>query len=378
MTGSAIGLYQRFRIGFTLDDAGIRSTGEPSVSVDAPEAAPARSSTSTPLPGLALAVLVAVPASLLGRLVPVVGGPIFGLLLGVSSAVLLRRVTGGGRRLEPGFAVGGKQVLQLSIVLLGTGLPFTQVLRVGGESLPVMVGTLTVALLVAWGVGRALRVDGSARTLIGVGTGICGASAIAAVTSVITVSQAGVAYAVATIFVCNILAVVAFPAFGHLLDLSQSAFGVWSGTAINDTSSVVAAAYSYGTEAGDGAVVVKLARSLMIIPICLALVWWRRRASARRTEHATPMPWWRVFPLFIIGFLLASAARTVGLIPDGWLPLLAAAGPFLITVALTAIGFSLRLPALRQAGVRPLVLGLVVWLAVAASSLGLQALTGQL
>lgn len=338
---------------------------------------------SGPATGLLAAVLVATPAMLLGKLFPVVGGPIFGLLLGGLVAAVLQRFAPPrlgelSERLRPGLAVGSKTVLKLSIVVLGTGLPLSQVLRVGTESLPVMLGTLAVALVAAWGIGRLLRIDTSARTLIGVGTGVCGASAIAAVTSVITVTELQVAYAMGTIFVFNIVAVFAFPALGQLLDLSQPAFGVWSGTAINDTSSVVAAAYSYGAEAGDHSVVVKLTRSLMIIPICLVLLWWQRRRQT--TGHASrPRPrWWRVVPLFILGFLAASAVRTAGMIPETWLPYLAESGAFLITVALTAIGFSLRPSAIRRAGPRPLLLGGAVWLAVAASSLGLQAVSGQL
>lgn len=334
---------------------------------------------SGPLPGVLITAVVAVPATLLGELLPVVGGPIFGLLLGGVSAILVRR-SRFADRLRLGFSFTSKQVLKLSIVVLGTGLSLTQVMRVGGDSLPVMLGTLAVALLAAWGIGRLLRIDTSARTLIGVGTGVCGASAIAAVTSVIAVSELQIAYAMGTIFAFNIVAVLVFPALGHLFDLSQSAFGVWSGTAINDTSSVVAAAYSYGAEAGDHSVVVKLTRSLMIIPICLALVLWRRRREARTaTGHdGTRTQWWRVVPLFILGFLAASAARSAGLIPESWLPPLAQSGTFMITMALTAIGFSLPPAALRQAGPRPLLLGGAVWIAVAASSLGLQAITGQL
>ncbi|TCP44729.1 putative integral membrane protein (TIGR00698 family) [Tamaricihabitans halophyticus] len=335
---------------------------------------------SGPLPGLLLAILVAIPATVLGQFFPVIGGPIFGLALGAGCAILVRRIAGPKvvEHCAAGFAFASKQVLKVSIVLLGTGLSLTQVLQVGTDSLPVMLGTLAVALVVAALLGRLLRVDSGSGTLIGVGTGICGASAIAAASSVLPVRQVQIAYAMATIFLFNVVAVVVFPPLGHLFGLSETAFGVWSGTAINDTSSVVAAAYTYGAEAGDHAVIVKLTRSLMIIPICLALVVWQRKSAARAAGEPAGTSWWRIVPLFILGFLAASAARTLGLIPDSFVDPLSWAATFCITVALTAIGFSLRASAIRQAGPRPLLLGLFVWLAVAVSSLGLQAAFGQL
>jgi uncharacterized membrane protein YadS len=231
--------------------------------------------------------------------------------------------------------------------------------------------------------------------LIGVGTGICGASAIAATTAVIGAEETQVAYAIGTIFTFNIAAVLLFPLLGHLLGMSAHAFGLWSGTAINDTSSVVAAAYSFGGGAGPYSIVVKLTRSLMLIPIVIALAVFRARrarpaavaggpASAGEgavdTAGSAPsghtMPWRKIVPPFLIGFVLASALDTVGVIPNGWHPGLSTLGTFLITTALAAVGLSLRLADMRRAGPRPLLLGAVLWATVAASSLGLQALTG--
>lgn len=219
------------------------------------------------LPGLALAVGVALVATALGRLVPVVGGPVSGIVLGVLVAVAVRP----GERTRPGVAFAARGVLQAAVVLLGAQLSLGQVLRVGAGSLPVMLVTLAVCLAAAYWIGRRLGVVRDLRTLIGVGTGICGASAIAAVTPVIGAAEAEVAYAVSTIFVFNIAAVLTFPALGHLLGLGQHAFGLFAGTAVNDMSSVVAAATTYGGPAADYAVVVKLARTLLIIPVCLGL-----------------------------------------------------------------------------------------------------------
>jgi uncharacterized integral membrane protein (TIGR00698 family) len=324
---------------------------------------------ATRLPGLAVTLLVAAVATGLGLLVPVVGGPVFAIVLGVLAATTLKPLR--ATRLTSGYTFASKTVLQLSIVVLGTGLSLQQVVHVGVSSLPVMLGTLAVALGGAWLLGKWLKVGSDTKTLIGVGTGICGASAIAATTAVIKPKSTETAYAIGTIFTFNIAAVLLFPPIGHLLGLSPHAFGLWAGTAVNDTSSVVAAAYAYGGDAGPYAIVVKLTRSLMIIPIVITLAF----LKARRDDDVH-LPWHRIVPAFLIGFVLAAATDTAGLIPDSWHPALSALGAFLITTALAGIGLSLRFADMRKAGARPLLLGGLLWIAVAASSLGIQALTG--
>ncbi len=333
-------------------------------------------------PGLGVAVLVAGVGTVLGRAVPVVGGPVFAIVLGlVLSSVLGTR----GHRLDRGARFAGGPVLQLSVVLLGFGLPLTQVLATGASSLPVMLGTLAVALGGAALVGRLLGLSSDTTILIGAGTGICGASAIAAVTAVIGAAEARVTYALATIFTFNVAAVLLFPTVGHLLGLSQEAFGLWAGTAVNDTSSVVAATTAYGSEAASYGVVVKLTRALMIIPICVALasLMAHRRARAARAAGAPAgtagrLLWRRMLPLFLLGFLAASALEALGVVPPGWQGALRTASAFLITVALAGIGMITRPAALRAAGPRPLLLGGILWVTVAVTSLLLQLATGTL
>lgn len=319
------------------------------------------------LPGLAVVLVLAAVAVPLGRIVPVIGGPVFGIVLGVLAGVAVPALR--SERCRPGYNLASKGLLQLSIVVLGTGLSLQQVVRVGGSSLPVMLGTLAIALGGAWLFGRLLGVRGDTQTLIGVGTAICGASAIAATTAAINPKRSSVAYALATIFTFNVVAVLTFPPLGHLLGLSPEAFGLWAGTAINDTSSVVAAGYAYSQEAGDQALVVKLTRSLMLVPIVIGLV----VLKSRRTSTASPrLPWRKLVPLFLIGFLAAAGLRTAGLVPLGWLPGLSLIGTFLITTALVAIGLSLRPSELRDTGPRPLLLGAILWVLVAAGSLAIQ------
>ncbi|MFI5593724.1 YeiH family protein [Amycolatopsis sp. NPDC051758] len=333
-------------------------------------------------PGLAVAVTVAAIATLLGELVPIVGGPVFGILLGTLAAAVVPALR--ADRCTVGYAIASKPILQLSIVVLGTGLSLQEVVHVGGSSLPVMLGTLAIALGGAWLLGRLLGVRGDTQILIGVGTGICGASAIAATTAVIKAKQAQVAYAIGTIFTFNIAAVLLFPPIGHLIGMSPHSFGLWAGTAINDTSSVVAASFAYGGDAGSYGIVVKLTRTLMLIPIVIALaVLTARRVAAERGEPVggfrwKALPWRKIIPLFLLGFIAAATLDTVGAIPAGWHPALSTLGTFLITTALAGIGLSLRLADMRRAGHRPLLLGALLWIAVAASSLGLQAITGTL
>jgi len=337
-------------------------------------AAVAIPTTPTPsrLPGLLLSVAIALVALGLGKVAPLIGGPVFGIVLGI----LVRNTVAPGGSYTPGIQFAGKQVLQWSIIALGFGLSLNQVAKTGLESLSVTLVTMTVAFLTAWGLGRLLKVQDKLKILIGVGTAICGGSAIAAVTPIIKPDEHDTAFAISTIFLFNLVAVLLFPLLGHLLHLSDLGFGLWAGTAINDTSSVVAAGYSFSKEAGDYATIVKLTRATLIIPICLILAF--ATAWKQKKQGATDFSLARIFPWFILWFLVASAIRTAGLVPLAIQPALHLAAEFLIIVALTAIGLSANLRKMASTGARPILLGLGVWAAVAVSSLVVQLVIGQL
>ncbi len=330
------------------------------------------------LPGLILATGLAGIAWVAGSLAPVVGGPVFGILLGMTVRTLWQPPP----LFAKGLAFSGKYVLQVSVVLLGLGLSLGQLLETGLESLPVMLGTLLIAFGAMFAFGRMLGVDGELRTLIGAGTAICGGSAIAATSAVIAPTQASIAYAISTIFLYNAIAVLLFPFLGHLLDLSQNAFGLWAGTAINDTSSVVGAGYTYGMAAGDYAVIVKLTRTTMIIPMVLVIAFFHVRAKRQqRADNAVSgsrLPWRKIVPWFILWFVLAVAISSLGVIPDAAQDATGVLARVLITVALTAIGLSAQFSAMRRTGLRPLLLGGLLWVTVAVSSLLLQALFDRL
>jgi uncharacterized integral membrane protein (TIGR00698 family) len=328
-------------------------------------------------PGLLLALAIGLLALLLGDREPLIGGPVFGIVLGV----LARNLFAPGERFDAGIRFGGQQVLQWSIVMLGFGLSLGQVATTGLESLWVTLVTMSTAFLAAWLLGRGLGVHNKLAILIGVGTAICGGSAIAAVTPIIRPDDHDTAFAISTIFLFNLVAVLLFPLLGHLMHLSDLGFGLWAGTAINDTSSVVAAGYSYSHAAGNYATIVKLTRSTLIIPISLVLVSYVAAREKRRYKQQGQVGRFslaRVFPWFILWFLVASAVRTAGLIPSAIQPALHILAELMIIVALTAIGLAANLGRMARTGVRPIVLGLGVWVAVAVSSLLVQLVMGKL
>lgn len=330
------------------------------------------------LPGLTLVGIIAVLATVMSHVVPLVGAPVFAIVGGVL-ATFLRPPSAVTR---PGVNFASKTMLQVAIVTLGAILSFHQVLVTGASSIPVMLPTLTVALLGAFVVGRALKINTDLRTLIGVGTSICGASAIAATDSVIAAPEADVSYAIATIFLFNVAAVLTFPWLGHVVHASPHGFGLWAGTAVNDVSSVAATAAIFGHGATSTAIITKLTRTLMIIPITLFLAFWRDRRNTvlgeDRRKPALLVHLRRTFPKFIIWFLVAVALDTFGVLPSSWHTQVSELSQFLITAALAGVGLSTKARDIRKAGVRPMVLGATLWILVSVTSLFLLVVTGGL
>jgi uncharacterized integral membrane protein (TIGR00698 family) len=316
----------------------------------------ATASLSDRIPGVALCLAVAGVATGLAGLLGLGSGPVIGIALGLIVGTLL----GPRDRLRCGVKWSGSVPLRAAVVVLGAELPLGAVASQGVRSLPGVVITMAGCLVVAALLGRRLGIPRRLRTLVGVGTAICGASAIAAVTPVIDAQETEVGYSVATIFLFNVLAVLLFPLLGHALGLGQRSFGVFAGTAVNDLSSVVAAAGLYGAGALKTAVIVKLTRTLMIVPVCALLA--GRRGGARRITG--------VFPPFLLAFVAMATLRGVGIVPAAWASGVAQAATLLITLALSAVGLSIDLGALHRAGLRPLVLGGVLWITVTLLSLG--------
>lgn len=323
----------------------------------------------SPLAGLGLCLVVAVVARYLGGLVPLVGGPVLAILLGLALSTIRPLPPW----VRPGTSLASRQVLQLAIVALGGSLSLLQIWEIGRQSLAVMLCSLAAALLVAWAAGRLLRVDRTIAKLVGVGTGICGGSAIAALAPVVGADDDEIAFSISTVFLLNVVAVLVFPLAGHLMGMTDAGFGIWAGTAINDTSSVVAASYSYSAAAGDIATITKLARTTMIVPITLAFALAAARAGGGgRYDARRSTPW------FVVLFLAMAVLNTVGVFGRAAGPGFALAGQFCITVALAGVGLGANLRRMVRTGPRPILLGTLVWVAVTLTSLAAQWLLDQL
>ena len=224
---------------------------------------------------MAVCLAIAVPSWLLGKLVPVIGGPVFSIVIGMVIALFWTP----GAACKPGVGFTSKKILQTAVVLLGFGLNLNVVLQTGKQSLPIIICTIATSLLVAFALHKLLHIDGNISTLIGVGSSICGGSAIAATAPVIHADDEEVAQAISVIFLFNVIAALVFPTLGSVLGLSNEGFALFAGTAVNDTSSVTAAAAAWdgmhpGAKTLDQATIVKLTRTLAIIPITFVLALW--------------------------------------------------------------------------------------------------------
>ncbi len=336
------------------------------------------------IPGILLSLVIALAAWCLGLLFPVIGGPLIAILSGRALARLIKKRA----RLDAGIAFTSKKVLQYAVILLGFGMNLSVVLETGRRSLPIILATITCALVVAYLLHKLMHVPGKISTLVGVGSAICGGSAIAATAPVIDADDQEVAQSISVIFFFNVLAAIFFPAFGALLGFSTTsgeAFGIFAGTAINDTSSVTAAAstwdslYHLGSATLDMAVTVKLTRTLAIIPITLVLALRRARRAGASSDGASTFRFSKVFPFFILWFIVASLITTIltacGVSAEVFAPL-KTLSKFLIVMAMAAIGLNTNLVKLIKTGGKPLIMGFCCWVCITASSLLVQHLMG--
>ena len=326
--------------------------------------------------GVLFTFIIALIANWLGRQFPIIGGAVFGILLGI----IINNFIGKPKSVEKGVTFTSKKVLQWAIIVLGGGLSLTEVWKTGISSFSVMLFTLSAAFIAAYGLGTLMGIKSNLKTLIGVGTAICGGSAIAAISPIIEADDMDIAYSISTIFLFNVIAVLIFPPLGHLLGLSDKAFGLWAGTAINDTSSVVAAGYAFSNAAGAYATIVKLTRTTMIIPISLIfsfIVAYKKKKEAKKDSKVN-YSFKKIFPWFILWFLVASLLNTMGLFTGNSVDYISIVGKFMIAMALTAIGLNSDFKKMLKTGVKPMILGVMVWFVVSGVSLIVQYLTGQI
>ena len=333
-------------------------------------------------PGVLFCLVIALPSWFLGKQFPVIGGPVIAIVAGMIITLFIKNKS----RLEPGIKFTSKKILQWAVILLGFGLNLNVILKTGAQSLPIILITITVSLVISYILCKVMHIPGKISTLVGVGSSICGGSAIAATAPVIDADDEEVAQAISVIFFFNVLAALLFPQFGALLGFdtaSGEAFGIFAGTAVNDTSSVTAAAstwdamYHLGSQTLDKAVTVKLTRTLAIIPITLVLAFIRTKKAKDAGSGKVDMK--KIFPFFILYFVLASVittvAGTMGISSAVFNPV-KELSKFFIILAMSAIGINTDIVKLVKTGGKPIFMGLCCWMGITAASLLLQHVMG--
>lgn len=333
------------------------------------------------LKGFCLCLLIALPSWILGKMFPIIGGPVISIILGMIVANFVKDKAS----YAAGIKFTSKKILQYAVILLGFGLNLSIILETGKQSLPIIISTISISLLISYVLHKTMNIPAKISTLVGVGSSICGGSAIAATAPVIDADDSEVAQAISVIFFFNVIAAILFPNLGSLLGFSHlngEAFGIFAGTAINDTSSVTAAAstwdsmYALGSSTLDKAVTVKLTRTLAIIPITVCLGFIRTQKEKGKGKK---IKWLEVFPMFIIYFVIASIITTVcekmGVSSTVFLPI-KALSKFFIVLAMGAIGLNTNIVKLIKTGGKPILIGLCCWIGITGVSLVMQHVLG--
>ena len=334
------------------------------------------------LKGILTCFIIAIPCWILGQHFPIIGGPVFAILSGMIVTLFLKDKT----NLQSGITFVSKKILQYAVILLGFGMNLSVIVQTGKQSLPIIIATISTSLILAWTLHKVMHIPDKISTLVGVGSSICGGSAIAATAPVIGADDEEVAQAISVIFFFNMLAALFFPMLGSALGFSTvngESFGIFAGTAINDTSSVTAAAstwdsmYGLGSATLDKAVTVKLTRTLAIIPITLILAFIRTHKA--QTEGNQKVDFKKIFPFFILYFLLASVITTIAVslgVPASTFAPLKTLSKFLIVLAMTAIGLNTNIVKLIKTGGKPIIMGFVCWIGITGVSLLMQHILG--
>lgn len=332
------------------------------------------------LAGIILTILLALTAKAVSTYIPMhlISGSVFALILGMLLNPIIKEV----HIFNKGINFVSKKILKTAIVLMGLTLSFSQVLSVGGYSLIVMTFTLMTAFGGGYLVGRLFNMNWKLSSLISAGTGVCGGSAIAAVAPTIEAENSDIAYAISATFIFDILMVILFPIAGRYLGMSDLGFGLWAGTAVNDTSSVVAAAYAFSDAAGSFAVIVKLTRTLSIVPIVMIFSIINARENKdlgiRESEHEQKISIRNIFPYFILLFLVMVAVKSTGFISAQLSSNIASISKFMMIMALGSIGLTTNFNEVSDSGIKPLFHGFIISSLVVVVSFTVQMFIGQL
>ena len=318
------------------------------------------------MPGIALSMAIAFLALWLEILLPihVVGASVIAMFIGMTLNCFLKNID----IFNAGAKFTSKKILKFAIILLGLSLNINTIFNVGKMSLVVMVFTLLTCFGGGYFIGKALGLNWKLSNLISAGTGICGGSAIAAIAPTIDAEDNDVAYALSATFLFDMAMILLFPIMGRALGMSNEAFGLWAGTAVNDTSSVVATGYSFSEAAGDFATMVKLTRTLSIIPTVLVFAFVNLRLKRKEAcvngnsdgEIKANFSIKKIFPWFIVGFVAMSAVASIFTIPAEIVSSTKTVSKFLMVAALSAIGLNTSFASMKKSGIRPMVHGFII------------------
>ncbi|WIV12416.1 YeiH family protein [Proteiniborus sp. MB09-C3] len=310
--------------------------------------------------GILFTALLAYISVFISKLIPyhLIGAGVFSLLIGM----LLNPIVSKYQVFEKGFEFTSKKILRLAIVLMGVGLSFGQVVEVGKFSLIVMLFTLITAFGGGYLIGKLFNMNWKLSSLISAGTGICGGSAVAAIAPVIDAEESDIAYAISATFIFDVIMVVLFPIMGRYFNMSDLGYGLWTGTAVNDTSSVVAAGYAFSDIAGNFSVIVKLTRTLSIVPIVLIFSYINERLIRKAGEKSSreKVDIKKIFPWFILMFLGMVAIKSTGIIPEILSQSISSISKFLMVMSLGAIGLRTNFSKLAKSGFAPMIHGFII------------------
>lgn len=302
-------------------------------------------------PGLVLVAVIT--ASSYGlRYLPLVS-QLSPMISAIFVGMLFANVVGIGSSATSGIAISGKRLLRLAVALLGLQISFLQLANTGVRGVGFAAVALGSTFLFTLWMGRLLGIDRRLTQLLAAGTSICGASAIAAANAVTGADDEDVSYAVACITLFGTLAMFLFPLVLLVTGLSDRSYGLWIGLSVHEVAQVVGAGFQGGAEAGEIAVVTKLARVMMLAPLIIALSYFVARPGQQAPGKTRSVP---LVPLFLVGFLVLAVVNSLGLVPELIRGPIVAATPVLLTAAMAALGLGTSVSKLKQHGLPPLLL----------------------
>lgn len=311
--------------------------------------------------GILLVAIVAIIANYLGGKFPLIGGILFAILIGI----IVKNTVGISNTFNLGLNFAVKKLLKFAVILLGVSLNLNAILKIGQQSLLVVLASVILGIGLTVLFGKLLKLDKTLTLMIGVGTSICGATAISCVKGILEAKDDETAYAISTIVFFNLMAFFVYPVVGHFFQFGALPFGIWAGTAVHDTSSAVAVGFAYSNEAGEIATTVKLARTLFLLPLIMILPFLmnnRKKGSVKESIK-------NAFPWFIVWFLLMSIFNSIGWVPVKVQDISNDAAKFMIVMVMGAVGMQVNLKGFAKLGIKPFLTGLFASITVSAVSL---------